>query len=77
MPWWHTSSWSTRSNVGFLAHELRNVLETATHAVRALELSDMPVAGAIGAVLKRSHSTLGLLIGESLARSSSCAKTVW
>lgn len=29
-----------KQRLGFLAHELRNALETATHAVRALELSD-------------------------------------
>lgn len=56
-----------KQRLGFLAHELRNALETATHAVRALELSNMPVTGAIGAVLKRSLSTLGLLIVKSLA----------
>jgi len=63
----HHQLQNEKQRLGFLAHELRNALETATHAVRALELSNMPVAGAIGAVLKRSHSTLGLLIGKSLA----------
>jgi signal transduction histidine kinase len=53
--------------LGCFAHELRNALETATNAVRALEMSNMPVAGAIGAVLKRSLSALGKLIDQSVA----------
>jgi signal transduction histidine kinase len=56
-----------KQRLGFLAHELRNALETATRAVRALELGNMPISGATGAVLKRSLSTLGLLINKSLA----------
>ena len=53
--------------LGFLAHELRNALTTAMHAVGALELSNMPISGAIGAVLKRSHTTLSLVIDQALA----------
>ena len=33
---------------GFLAHELRNSLATATTSLRALELSGMPISGATG-----------------------------
>ncbi|WP_285410395.1 HAMP domain-containing sensor histidine kinase [Variovorax sp. efr-133-TYG-130] len=56
-----------KQRLGFLVHELRNALGTATLAVRALELGNMPIGGATGAVLKRSLSTLGLLIGRATA----------
>ncbi|MEO6408884.1 MAG: HAMP domain-containing sensor histidine kinase [Burkholderiaceae bacterium] len=52
---------------GFLAHELRNALTTATLALRALELGSMTVSGATGNVLKRSLASLGTLITQSLA----------
>jgi signal transduction histidine kinase len=56
-----------KQRLGFLVHELRNSLGTATLAVRALELGDMTVGGPTGAILKRSLSTLGLLVGRALA----------
>lgn len=56
-----------KQRLGFLVHELRNSLGTATLAVRALELGNMPIGGATGAILKRSHSTLGLLISRATA----------
>jgi signal transduction histidine kinase len=56
-----------KQRLGFLVHELRNSLGTATLAVRALELGHMPIQGSTGALLKRSLSTLGLLIGRALA----------
>ena len=46
-------------------HELRNSLGTATLAMRALELGNLAIGGATGAVLKRSLSTLGLLISRA------------
>ena len=52
--------------VGFLVHELRNALGTATLAVSALELGNMTMGGATGAVLKRSLSALDRLINRSL-----------
>lgn len=52
---------------GFLAHELRNALATATNSVRAIELSQMPMSGATGAVLKRSLTAMGNLIARALA----------
>ena len=52
--------------LGFLAHELRNALSTATLAVGALEAGNMTVAGATGAVLKRSLVSLGGLIDRAL-----------
>ncbi len=51
---------------GSLAHELRNALGTATIALRALEVSGMPVSGATGAVLKRSHTAMGNLISQAI-----------
>jgi len=51
---------------GFLAHELRNSLATATNALRALELSGMPVSGATGALLKRSMTAMGNLIARAI-----------
>lgn len=56
-----------KQRLGFLVHELRNSLGTATLAVRALELGNMAINGATGAVLKRSLSTLGLLISRATA----------
>lgn len=55
-------------HLGFLAHELRNALATAMNVVSALELSNMPIAGALGAVLKRSHTTLSLVIDQALTK---------
>ena len=52
--------------MGFLAHELRNALSTATLAVGALEVGNMTVGGATGAVLKRSLSALENLIDRAL-----------
>ena len=51
---------------GFLAHELRNSLSTATISLRALEVSGMPVSGATGAVLKRSLTAMASLISRAL-----------
>ena len=45
--------------LGSLSHELRNELGTATLAIHALELGNMTVGGATGAVLKRSLSLMG------------------
>ena len=56
----------TNERLGFLVHELRNALSTAVLAVSALEKGSLPIAGATGAVLKRSHSALGALIEHAL-----------
>lgn len=53
--------------LGFLVHELRNALGTATLAVDALELSNMPVTGATGAVLKRSLRALKTLVDRAIS----------
>lgn len=52
--------------LGFLVHELRNSVRTATLAVRALELGNLPVAGATGSVLKRSLAALTTLIDHTI-----------
>jgi hypothetical protein len=56
-----------RERVGFLVHELRNALSTARLAFSALELGNMPVGGATGAVLKRCHASLDMLITRAVA----------
>jgi len=43
--------------LGVLVHELRNVLQTATLAFQALELGLLPVGGATGSLVARSHAT--------------------
>ncbi|TFY98458.1 sensor histidine kinase [Ramlibacter rhizophilus] len=53
--------------MGFLVHELRNGLGTASLALNALEMSNMPVSGATGAVLKRSLATLRTLTEQAIA----------
>ena len=53
--------------LGFLAHELRNLIHTATLALTALKHGNVGVAGATGAVLDRSLIALRALIDRSLA----------
>lgn len=53
--------------LGFLMHEVRNSLSAAALAVHAIESGDLSMAGATGAVLKRSHSAMGKLVDRSLA----------
>ena len=53
--------------MGFLVHELCNALGTATLAAGALEAGMLPMAGATGAVLKRSLAALKSLIDRALA----------
>ena len=57
----------TRERVGFLVHELRNAISTASVAVSALEYGNLSVAGATGAVLKRSLASLGLLVDRAVS----------
>ena len=60
---------SAQSNehLGFLVHELRNSAGTATLAVKALEMGNLPMSGATGGVLKRSLVALTTLIDSTLA----------
>jgi signal transduction histidine kinase len=53
--------------LGFLAHELRNLINTATLAVTAIKAGQVGLAGATGAVLDRSLIGLRNLIDRSLA----------
>jgi hypothetical protein len=53
--------------LGFLVHELRNALGTAILAVNAMETGGLPVSGATGTVLKRSHQALKMLVDRALA----------
>ena len=52
--------------LGFLAHELRNSLQTATMAFTALESGKLAIAGSTGALLKRSLVALSALVTRSL-----------
>jgi hypothetical protein len=51
---------------GFLLHELRNSLHTASLALTALETGKLPIAGATGAVLRRSLVALSSLVKHAL-----------
>ena len=53
--------------LGFLAHELRNLIHTATLAVTAIKAGNVGLAGATGAVLDRSLIGLRNLVDRSLA----------
>jgi signal transduction histidine kinase len=52
---------------GFLAHELRNVLNTAIMAFEVLKTRNVGVAGSTGSVLHRSLMGARALVGRSLA----------
>jgi signal transduction histidine kinase len=52
---------------GFLAHELRNLLNTALMAFEVLKTGNVGVAGSTGTVLHRSLVGARALIGRSLA----------
>ena len=53
--------------LGFLAHELRNLIQNATLAVSAIKAGNVGLAGATGAVLDRSLIGLRNLVDRSLA----------
>jgi len=58
---------AANEQLGFLVHELRNALGTATLAVAALEFGNMTMGGATGAVLKRALASLTQLVNRSIA----------
>ncbi len=58
---------AVNERLGFLAHELRNHLNTATLALGALRTGNVGLHGATGAVLDRSLVGLRNLIDRSLA----------
>ncbi|MEO6757967.1 MAG: HAMP domain-containing sensor histidine kinase [Saprospiraceae bacterium] len=53
--------------LGFFAHELRNLLNSATLALRAIKAGNIGIGGATGAVLDRSLVGMGHLIDRSLS----------
>jgi signal transduction histidine kinase len=53
--------------IGFLTHEIRNLLNTAGAAFDILKTGNVGVGGSTGAVLKRSLSRLGDLVNRSFA----------
>jgi signal transduction histidine kinase len=60
-------SHALNERLGFLAHELRNLIHTATLAVTAMKAGNVGLAGATGAVLDRSLIGLRNLVDRSLA----------
>jgi signal transduction histidine kinase len=64
----HQSTVDTEAErAGFLAHELRNLLNTAIMAFEVLKTGNVGVAGSTGAVLHRSLMGSMTLVGRSLA----------
>lgn len=63
----HQQSADLNERLGFLMHEVRNSLNAATLAVHAIESGALPMAGATGAVLKRSLLAMAKLVDRSLA----------
>lgn len=53
--------------LGFLAHELRNLIHTATLAFTSIKAGNVGATGATGAVLERSLIGLRTLVDRSLA----------
>jgi len=58
---------SERERVGFLVHEIRNLVNAATVAFEVLNTGNVGVGGSTGAVLKRSLSGLRDLINRAVA----------
>ena len=62
-----SGSQALNERLGFLAHELRNLIQNATLAVVALKAGNVGLAGATGALLDRSLTGLRDLVDRSLA----------
>jgi signal transduction histidine kinase len=56
----------SNERAGFFAHELRNVLGTASLAFTAAKAGNLSLSGATGSILERSLAGLGKMIDESL-----------
>lgn len=56
----------SNQRIGFLAHELRNLLGTASLAFAAAKTGNLSLTGATGSILERSLSGLEKLILESI-----------
>ena len=61
-----TQSHSWNERLGYFAHELRNLLHTATLALTAIKAGNVGVAGATAGVLERSLVGLRNLVDRSL-----------
>ncbi len=61
------SSVDENQRLGFLVHELRNYLQTATMAFSALESGKLAVGGSTSALVKRSLASLATLLTESVS----------
>lgn len=60
-------AYALNERLGFLAHELRDLIHTATIAVTAIKAGNVGLAGATGAVLDRSLIAMRNLVDRSLA----------
>ena len=56
----------SNQRLGFLMHELRNALSSATLATEAMRAGNLTLNGATGSVLQRSHRAMSKLIDRSL-----------
>lgn len=56
----------SNEQLGYLMHELRNSLSVATMAVAAMESGHLPITGATGSVLRRSHAAMARIITLAL-----------
>ena len=65
--WENKNFTSFNERLGFLAHELRNHIQTATLAITAIKAGNVGLAGATGAVLDRSLIGMRALVDRSLA----------
>ena len=63
----HAGAHALNDRLGFLAHELRSLIQTATLALTAIKAGNVGLAGATGAVLDRSLIGLRNLVDRSLA----------
>ncbi len=68
------TSESENERLGFLVHELRNHLVTATLAFSALEAGKLAIGGSTAGLLKRSLATLGNMLAETIAEVRGAAK---
>jgi signal transduction histidine kinase len=56
-----------RERVGFLAHQVRNLADTAMLALEALKTGQVGIAGSTGAVLQGTLISIRTLVGRSVA----------
>jgi signal transduction histidine kinase len=61
------TSVNENERLGFLVHELRNYLHTATLAFSALEAGKLSIGGSTSSLVKRSLTSLSTLLDESIS----------